>query len=381
MNQQLALRVPTSALALRGFNIENTGRTAELRGVPAYQEVVDRWLAKYSRICEDVVGRPVDLSRLISGEEAERLDRYAESVALIAAIEMAQLDLLETVHNVPWRDAKLAFGYSLGEIIAVGATGMFDAEGVIRLPIAMASECAALADDVQMGVFFSREAAIEEAAVSRLCDEVTQEGKGVVAVSTILAPNSYLVLGQGGSLARFIALAREAFPRSNVRVNDSRWPPLHTPIVRQRQVPDRTSVLMQTLKVTHSHPTPTVFSLVTGKTSYGAGGEREVLRNWIDHPQRLWDAVCHVLASGVRTVIHVGPAPNLVPATFQRLADNVRQQTRAGTLSSLGIRAMQGLAERDWLASLLPMRSMLLRAPLVQQIVLEDWLIANAPAG
>ncbi|QDU89904.1 hypothetical protein Pla175_33010 [Pirellulimonas nuda] len=381
MSQQLALRVPTSAIALRGYNIANIGRTAELRRVPAYCAVVDRWLKEYSRICAEVVERPVDLSLLVSGEQAEGLDRYAESVALVAAVEMAQLELLESVHDVPWRDAKLAFGYSLGEVVAVGATGMFDAEGVIRVPLAMATQCAALAGDVTMGVFFSREAAIEEAAVSRLCEEVTQQGAGAIGVSTILSPNSYLVLGQRETLKRFTALAREAFPRSNVRANDSRWPPLHTPIVRQNQVPDRASVMMQTLKTVHSHPTPPVLSLVTGKLSYGVGGEREILRDWVDHPQRLWDAVCHVLASGVRTIIHVGPEPNLVPATFQRLAENVRQQTRAGTLSSLGIRAVQGLAERDWLASLLPMRSMLLRAPLVQQIVLEDWLLENAPSS
>jgi len=34
---------------------------------------------------------------------------------------------------------------------------------------------------------------------------------------------------------------------------------------------------------------------------------------------------------------------------------------------------------RPWLASVLPTEASLLRAPLVRQVNLEDWLIENAP--
>ena len=80
------------------------------------------------------------------------------------------------------------------------------------------------------------------------------------------------------------------------------------------------------------------------------------------------------LASGVQTVVHVGPDPNLVPATFTRLADNVLAQVKG---SGIGMRAMQGMANRPWLKRLLPGRVALLRAPELTQVVLEDWLLGQ----
>jgi [acyl-carrier-protein] S-malonyltransferase len=78
-------------------------------------------------------------------------------------------------------------------------------------------------------------------------------------------------------------------------------------------------------------------------------------------------------------VIHVGPAPNLIPATFQRLRDHVLVQLNRNSLNSLGLRAMARAVRRPWLTALLPSRSALLRAPLIEHIILEDWLLANAP--
>lgn len=373
--------ISQTALALRGYNVTNLGRTAELRCVPAYRPILDRWLDELGRICADAIGRRVDLiANVESGLEAG-LDRYAEAVALIAAVELAQLEILETQHKVAWRGAKLMMGYSLGELVAVAAAGLFPPEGVLKPPLAMATDCAALAEEVTMGVLFSREAVIEESVVVRLCDEVTAEGRGVIGISAVLSPNTYLVLGQGQTLASFTSRIKQALPRASVRRNDFSWPPLHTPIVRQKHVPDRASVMMQSIPPTSAKPSPPILSLVTGKMSYGDADDREVLRQWVDHPQRLWDAVCVVLSSGVRTVVHVGPEPNLVPATFSRLAENVRQQTRGASLGAMGMRAVQGLVERPWLASLLPGRAALLRAPSIEQIVLEDWLLENAPVG
>ncbi|HYO25782.1 MAG TPA: hypothetical protein VEQ85_12645, partial [Lacipirellulaceae bacterium] len=107
---------------------------------------------------------------------------------------------------------------------------------------------------------------------------------------------------------------------------------------------------------------------------------RELLRRWVDQPQRLWDAVCETLAADVKTVVHVGPDPNLVPATFTRLSENVRQQTDGRTLGSYRNRALTGMARHPWLGAMLPARTALLRAPFVRQVVLEDWLLEHAPS-
>ena len=114
-----------------------------------------------------------------------------------------------------------------------------------------------------------------------------------------------------------------------------------------------------------------MLSLVTGDLSYNETNARELLGRWIDHRQKLWDAIDKTLSMGIETVIHVGPRPNIIPATLNRLALDVEAQTEG----SIRMRAMSGIIRRPWLQSLLPKRASLLRAPLVRQVVLEDWLL------
>ena len=99
------------------------------------------------------------------------------------------------------------------------------------------------------------------------------------------------------------------------------------------------------------------------------------LGQWIDRPQKLWDAVYETLVSGIDTVIHVGPETNLLPATFKRLSDNVQQQLQGRSINSLSLRAMSGIVGRPWLGKVLSSRTALLRAPFVRHILLEDWLL------
>jgi [acyl-carrier-protein] S-malonyltransferase len=212
--------------------------------------------------------------------------------------------------------------------------------------------------------------------VERLCLRVNAEGQGVIAISAHLAPNTVLLLGQGTTLDRFAQDMHEVMPaRVYLRKNTERWPPMHTPLVWQRNIPNRAGVLMHTLKGGFSSPHPPVLSLVTGEFSYHDYNCRELLNRWIDHPQRLWDAVYETLASGVETVIHVGPDPNLIPATFQRLTENVKAQLAGRTFNSFGLRAISQAVRRPWLSAILPSRMALLRAPMLEHIILENWLL------
>ena len=120
-----------------------------------------------------------------------------------------------------------------------------------------------------------------------------------------------------------------------------------------------------------------MISLVTGQPSYNDYNSREILNRWIDHPQKLWEVMVELLSSGVELIVHVGPDPNLVPATFKRLSDNVAAQMQRRSLNSLGLRAVSGMMRRPWLTKLLAARAALLRAPLVSHIILEDWLLAQ----
>ncbi len=380
MDTPLANKVASAALALRGYGQTNMGRTPELLATPAYRSLVENRLAEAGALCQQVTGRNVDLAARVADRIEPDLDAFAEAIAIVFAAELSQVDLAREIHGIDLTAAKLSFGYSLGELTAVALSGLYPLEAVMRVPLELAADCAAMASDVTMGIVFSRAAIISEPMIHRLCEEISVEGRGTIAVSAVLSPNTLLVLGQGGT----VGLLRDRLEQADgppilVRQNDGVWPPLHTPLVRDRHVPDRAALMVRGVPRLAEVPRPPIWSLVTGKREYEQDSGREVLCRWVDSPQRLWDVVEAVLVEDVHTVIHIGPAPNVIPATFKRVADTVVRQTLAWTLSGVGMRTVQRMAQTTWLAPLLPRSGALLRAPRVEPIVLEDWLLENAP--
>ncbi|MDX1946524.1 MAG: hypothetical protein SFU86_14075, partial [Pirellulaceae bacterium] len=116
---QLAKALPRSALALRGYNVTNLGRTRELLAHPAYGAVVARNLCELAAAAAEVLGRPVDLVRHVEANQEFTLETYGEAVTLILAMEVAQLELLHQHFGLDYRGAAFSFGYSLGEIGAL----------------------------------------------------------------------------------------------------------------------------------------------------------------------------------------------------------------------------------------------------------------------
>lgn len=372
--------ITTTAFAFRGYNVTNLGRTAELLADKRYAEPVARYLDRASALCGDTIGRRVDLVDRVRRRQEATLSEYAEAVALVVAVEIAQIEILETQFGVKYADAQMAYGYSLGEITALAAGGTVSFEDALRIPLAMAADCAALAADVTMGILFSRAAVLDVRAVGRMCREINAEGRGVIGISSYLSPNSLLLLGQQDTIDRFERRMVDVLPRgTHLRRNPDRWPPMHTPIVWQAHVPNRAAHLMHTLIGPCRAPRPKVLSMVTGKYSYTDDNARELIGQWIDHPQRLWDVLYETLASGVETVVHVGPEANLIPSTFERIAKNVRDQTEQSSLAGrMGLSAVRQMAERPWLRAVLPARAALLRAPHLKHVRLEDWLLDDA---
>jgi [acyl-carrier-protein] S-malonyltransferase len=369
-------RVSNAAFVFRGYNITNLGRSTELLAHRAYGPVVKHYLLEGSEIASDLLSRKIDLVERVEQKQETDLDTYADAVVLIMAMELAHLKLLDEFFDIEYARARLAFGYSLGEIAALVAGGVMDMASALHGPLLLSADCAELARDVTLGVLFSRGPALDSDAVYKLCLRINATGKGVIGISAYLAPNSLILMGQQDTIDRFADLMREWLPQKlYLRKNANRWPPLHTPIVWQRNVPNRSAVIMHTLQGGFRGPTPAVLSLVTGKISYNDFNARDLLTRWIDHPQRLWDAISETLAMGIDTIVHVGPEPNLVPATFKRVADNVTTQLAAKSWEGVGLRAVSRAVRRPWLAKILPTRSSLLRAPFVRQINLEDWLL------
>jgi [acyl-carrier-protein] S-malonyltransferase len=249
--------------------------------------------------------------------------------------------------------------------------------------LAHAADAAELAQDVCMGVLFSRGADLDHATIERRCLEITSEGQGTIAISSFLAPNTVLLLGQGRTIDRFQETMHDILPKSvHLKKNAHRWPPMHTSLTRQRSIPDKASVMLERVRGGFTAPTPPILSCVTGDVSYNETNSREILNRWIDHPQQLWDVVDKLLAKGVETIIHVGPEPNILPATFKRLVIDITSQLSARSLAGLGLRAISRIVRkpRAWLTRLISSDATLLRAPFVEQIILEDWLLEQQPA-
>ncbi|MFV2070344.1 MAG: hypothetical protein ACC645_25540, partial [Pirellulales bacterium] len=94
----LAEQIGRTTLALRGYNITNIGRSAELLLHPQYGPVVQETLVEASQICAEMTDRKVDLvARVRQGREPS-LRCYAEAIALIMAMELAQLRIVEEMH-------------------------------------------------------------------------------------------------------------------------------------------------------------------------------------------------------------------------------------------------------------------------------------------
>jgi len=365
-----------TAFIFRGYNVTNLGRSAELLAHPAYGPVMERALRQGSEIASQALGRQVDLVERVRGGTETTLDTFADAVALIMAVEVAQIEILREFFGVDYTAARMGIGYSLGEVSALVCSGVFTLDEALQLPVSLADDCAELGKDTTMGIVFSRGAALDVAVINRLCVEINCQQWGFIGTSSYLSPNSLLVLGQADTVDRLSAALKEQLPKTvHLRKNRHHWPPLHTPIMWQLSIPNRAAVTMHEISGGLVAPQPPILSLVTGKESYNKYNAREMLIRWIDHPQRVWDAVDYTLSEGIETIVHVGPEPNLFPATFRRVSENVQAQLSGNSPSSLGLRVVSGMARRPWLTALLPSRTALLRAPFIRHIILEDWLL------
>ena len=368
-----------TVLAFRGYNVTNAGRTAELFKEADLAPILEQHLKRASEFASDVLKRKVDLVQSAREGRASSLATYPEDLAMIVAVELAQVEALQNRLDVELTEFGVLVGYSLGEITAVIAAEIFSFESALGPLLSLAEDSAKLADDVTMGVLFSRGPELDTERVERLCLEITNEGKGTIAISTYLSPNTVLVLGQQKTVEKLKKIVASDFPKgTRLKKNPDKWPPLHTPVMRQANIPNRAAVAMETVPGGFQKPSIPILSCVTGKRSYTEINSREILIDWIDHPLRLWDTIHALLDEGIETVIHVGPQPNIIPATLRRLSNNVSAQLNESSLAGFGLRAFSRIAHRRrWLRNLISKDAPLLRAPYIQQVVLEDWLLGD----
>ena len=376
----LKSRIGTASIAFRGYDVTNLGRSPELLTHPIYGQVVREVLNEASAVASDTLLRPFDLAARVEAHGESNLSTFAEDIATIVAMELAQIRLLEQFHGVVVKDANRTFGYSLGEMASMIVGGSFTMAELLPVPLGCADDCAELAVDSTLGVIFSRGPAVPLKDVQDLCTAVSSEGHGMVGVSAYLSPNTALIIGQGKTLDRVEKALPSFLPeRVNLRRKPQKLPPLHTPLVWQRNIPNRAAVALYKIARDAKPPTPRVVSCVTGTASYDQLNVRDTLIRWIDHPQLLWDVICETLNSEVDLVVHAGPAPNLIPATFERISNNVTKQLGHRYFQMIGRGVGTQIHRHSWLSRILPSKAALLRAPHVQHVILEDWLLARTP--
>ncbi len=377
--EQIRERLATTAFAFRGYNNTNLGRTHELLEHRVYGPIIEGYLREDSEVCSAATGRKFDLVARVKSRQESSLETFAEDVPLIVAVERAHVALLKEFFGIDYRLTRLALGYSIGEIAALVCSGVYEMQHLLRPLLYLADDCVELAKTVTMGVVFSRGPALDLDAILRLCTQITAEGHGVIDMSSHLAPNTVLILGQGETIDRFKHLMPEFVGKQvHLRKNDYKWPPLHSSILWSKNISNRAAAIMQTVPGGFIAPVPPILSFVNGKVAYNDYNSRSLMNRWVDHPQRMWDAINELLTLGIDLMLHVGPEPNLIPATFKRISENVNAQVNRWSFkSSIGRRAVLGIVRRPWLAKVLTSRAAILRTPFVAHVVVEDWLLAQ----
>ena len=133
MANPLQSKIATTAFAFRGYNIDESGPHARVAWPTRRTGRRPPLLAARQRNLRRTssAGRST-WSSTVSRRDEPGLDHYAEAVALIVAADLAQVQLLEEFHGVRYREAKLAYGYSLGELSAVACGGVFDMAEVLQ---------------------------------------------------------------------------------------------------------------------------------------------------------------------------------------------------------------------------------------------------------
>ncbi len=374
----LKKRISGAAIAFRGYDVSNIGRTPELLEHPVYGPIVRTSLEAASALCSEAQGEKVDLVARVLGREPSDLSTFVHDIGTVVAVQIAQIRILEEIFEIPVHQARLSFGHSIGELSALVLGGVFTMEQLLPVPLSLARDCAELTANTTLGILSVHGATLQIEDVEHLCASISRRGHGLIGPSTYLSPYQVLLLGQYDTLSMLEQEMHEFLPAGvTLRRRPNHWPPLHTPIVWERNIPNRTAIAMHHIGGGDRKPSPTIVSCTTGNSSYDEWNSRAILADWTDHPQRLWDVMENALASGADIVIHAGPEPKLFPTGFERLSNRIMKQLKMKHLDRLGSSVIPSISRNSWLTRKLPANAVLLRAPFLNHIILEDWLLAQ----
>ena len=108
-------RLSSTAFIFRGYNVTNLGRSGELLAHPLYGPVIEPFLKEAREVCAEATGGRSIWRPEFATARKPIWTLMPKPISLIVAMEMAQLRLLKDFFGVDYSQARLAFGYSLGE--------------------------------------------------------------------------------------------------------------------------------------------------------------------------------------------------------------------------------------------------------------------------
>ena len=198
--------------------------------------------------------------------------------------------------------------------------------------------------------------------MQRLCLRINQAGQGVIGISAYLSPNSLLLNGQGNTIDHFQDLMSEWLPqRLHLRKNDYHWPPLHTPIVWQRAIPNRCAVMM--------HTVPGALAGAGAAGAVAGDGQNELHRPQLPRADGAMDRPsAAAVGRRLRNACRWGSRSSCTSVQSRTLCRppspawprTSKSQLATRSWTGMGLRAVSRAVRRPWLAKLLPQRSALL---------------------
>ena len=198
--EDLKKRISTAAIAFRGYDATNIGRSPELLEHPAYGPIVRATLESASALCSDALGEKVDLVARMLAHEPSDLSTFVQDIGTVVGMQVAQVRILEEVFDIPVRQARLSFGHSIGELSALVLGGVYEMEQLLPIPLSLATDCAELTADTTMGILSVHGAMLQIEDVEHLCASISRQGHGLIGPSTYLSPYQVLLIGQHDTL-------------------------------------------------------------------------------------------------------------------------------------------------------------------------------------
>lgn len=248
--------------------------------------------AKLSRICWE--GPEEELTRTVNAQPA----LLAHSLAVWSVLQ----------RRTP--TVTMAAGHSLGEFSAYAAAGSLSFADAIRT-VRKRGELMFESGQQRPGTM-AAVLGLDDAVVDEVCSDATAAGDGVVIAANFNSPGQVVISGDVSAVERAEGMLKGAGAKRVVRLNVSGA--FHSPLMEVAEEPLRA----QLEEVQLRDPEFAVISNVTANPITDASEARLLLVEQLTSAVRWSESMRTLLASGVESMIEVGPG-NVLAGLIRRI--------------------------------------------------------------